>query len=172
MDLDSRVTENAGLWDDMLPKAIEHFIQGPCYQWGGSQKDPSSHCRIWWTPGPGQEIENKMVWPHLKVVWFSKDVQGKVKRKKRDRQKKSWEDNIKQCYENVKRQQNVSIYYYIFKLNCSNCFVSTYLDTESRCFLIVLCKSSVKLSSRLKTYPRKRRPCGRKDINPFLLGNP
>ena len=38
-----------------------------------------------------------MVWPHLKVVWFSKDVQGKVKRKtRRDRQKKSWEDNIKE----------------------------------------------------------------------------
>ena len=25
---------------------IEHFVQGPCYQRGGSQKDPSRHCRI------------------------------------------------------------------------------------------------------------------------------
>ena len=26
--------------------SIEHFVQGPCYQWGGSQKDPNSHQRI------------------------------------------------------------------------------------------------------------------------------
>ena len=27
----------------MLPEAVEHFVQGSCYQRGGSHKDPSSH---------------------------------------------------------------------------------------------------------------------------------
>ena len=47
MDPGYRVREKkAGFLDEMLPEAIEHFVQGPCYQLGGSQKDPSSHWRI------------------------------------------------------------------------------------------------------------------------------
>ena len=73
MDLGRRAREkNAGLWEEMLPKAIEQFVQGPCTcnQWGGSQKNLSSHWRIWWTPDPGTETEVKMVkrvWPRHKV---------------------------------------------------------------------------------------------------------
>ena len=55
--------KNAGLWDEMLPKNIEHFIQGPCYQCGrSSQKDPSRKWRLWRTPDPGQEAKNDVVW--------------------------------------------------------------------------------------------------------------
>ena len=33
MNLDFRLSEkNAGLWDEMLTEAFEHFDQGPCYQ--------------------------------------------------------------------------------------------------------------------------------------------
>ena len=43
VDLDNWVREKkVGLWDEMLPNAFEYFLQGPCYQWGGSQKDPRS----------------------------------------------------------------------------------------------------------------------------------
>ena len=38
-----------------------------------------------------------MVWPRLKVFWFSKNnPTGIVKEKRKDRQKKRWEDNIKE----------------------------------------------------------------------------
>ena len=68
----------------MLPEAIEHFLQGPCYQGGGSQKDPSSHRRIWLTPDFGQETETKIVWLRHKVFWFSKDNStGHSERKKK-----------------------------------------------------------------------------------------
>ena len=42
-------------------------------------------------------MKAKMVWPCLKVFWFSKDNRsGTVKgKRKRGRQKKRWEDNIK-----------------------------------------------------------------------------
>ena len=50
MDLDGRAREkDAGLWDEKLPKITEHLIQGPCHQWGCSQKDQSSHWKIWRT---------------------------------------------------------------------------------------------------------------------------
>ena len=40
--------------------------------------------RIWRTPGPGQETKAKMVWPCLKVFWFSKDnPTGHSERKKK-----------------------------------------------------------------------------------------
>ena len=48
---------------------------------------------------PGQETKAKMVWPCLKVFWFSKDIptgHSERKKKKRGRQKKRWEDNIKE----------------------------------------------------------------------------
>ena len=32
--------------DEMLPKTIEHLVQGPGYQRGGLQKYPRSHWRI------------------------------------------------------------------------------------------------------------------------------
>ena len=32
--------------DEMLPKVIEHFVQGPCDRWEGSELDPSTHWRI------------------------------------------------------------------------------------------------------------------------------
>ena len=74
IDLDGRARgKGAGLWDEMLPEATEHFVQGPCYQWGGSQKDPNCYWRIWWTPDPCQETETMIVWPRLNVFWFSKD---------------------------------------------------------------------------------------------------
>ena len=31
---------------EQLPKAIEHFVQGACYQRGGLMKDPSSYWSI------------------------------------------------------------------------------------------------------------------------------
>ena len=82
----------------MLTEAIEHFIYGPCYQLGGSQKDPSSHWKIERTPDPGQETEAKMVWPCFKSSSLAKTImQGTVKGKmKRGRQKKRREDNIKE----------------------------------------------------------------------------
>ena len=65
--------KNTDLWNEMLPETIAHFIQGPCDQWGGSQKDPGSHWRIWWTPDFGQETETNTVCPRFKDFWFSKD---------------------------------------------------------------------------------------------------
>ena len=94
MDLDSRAREeNAGLWDEMLSKVIE---KGTCFQWGSSQKDPSSHCRIWWTPYHGQETKIKVVWLCINVFWFSKDNStGHSEWKKKKRwQKKRWEVDI------------------------------------------------------------------------------
>ena len=50
------------------------------------------------TPDPRQNMKTKMVWPRLKVIGFSKDNptgHGEGK-KRRGRQKKRWEDNIKE----------------------------------------------------------------------------
>ena len=37
------------------------------------QKEPSSYWRIWQTSDYGQEMEIKVVWPHLNVFPLSKD---------------------------------------------------------------------------------------------------
>ena len=41
-------------------------------------------------------MKAKMVWPCLKVSWFSKDNPTGHSERKRGRQKKRWEDNIKE----------------------------------------------------------------------------
>ena len=52
VDFDSRVIKKkAGLWDEMILK-VKHFAQGPYNQLGGSQKDQSSHWRLWWGADP------------------------------------------------------------------------------------------------------------------------
>ena len=45
-----------------------------------------------------KETETKMVWPCFKVFWFSKDnpTWQSERKRKRGRQKKRWEDNIKE----------------------------------------------------------------------------
>ena len=46
-----------------------------------------------------QEMETKVVWPPLKVFWFSEDDSAghcEKKKKKRGRKKKRWGDNIKE----------------------------------------------------------------------------
>ena len=48
--------------------ATEQFVQEPCNHQGGSQEDPSSHWKIWWTPDPGHEMETKLF-----VFRFNKD---------------------------------------------------------------------------------------------------
>ena len=102
IDLDRRVIEkNAGFWDEMLLESFEYFVQRPCYQWEGSQKDPSSHWRIWRTPDPGQETEAKMFLLCFKVVWFSKDnPTGHSERKKKKRQTK---EKVGRQYQRVDR---------------------------------------------------------------------
>ena len=72
-----------------------------CHQWGCLQKDPSSRWKIWRTSDLGRETKAEEVWPHLKVFWFSKDDStGHSEREKwRGRQKKKWEDNIKEWQE-------------------------------------------------------------------------
>ena len=93
--------KNAGFWGEKLPEAIEHFIWGPCYQWGGSQKEPNSHWRILRTPDPGQETKAKMFWPCLKVFWFSKDnPTGHSERKQKQRQT---EEEVGRQYQGVDR---------------------------------------------------------------------
>ena len=43
----------------------------------------------------GQETETHVVWPHLEVLWHSKDyTAGHCERKNKGRQKKMWDDNI------------------------------------------------------------------------------
>ena len=85
----------------MLPEAIEHFVTSPCYQLGGSQKDPSSHWRIWRTSDPGQKTEAKMVWPCLKVFWFSQDnPTGRSERKRYTRQT---EEEVGRQYQRLDR---------------------------------------------------------------------
>ena len=102
MDLDCRVKEkNACLWDEMLPEAIEHFVQGPCYQWGSSQNDRMIQAAI------GEYDELLTLIKKRKLRWFghvsmssglAKTIlQGTVKGKRwRGRQKRRYEGNIKE----------------------------------------------------------------------------
>ena len=85
MDLDGRAREKStGLWDEMLLKAIEHFMQGPHNQWGGLRK-------IQATIGEYDELLT-MVKKCLAQTILQGTVIGK---RSRGRQKKRWEDNIK-----------------------------------------------------------------------------
>ena len=53
------------------------------------------------TPDPGQEAKAKMVWPCLKVFWFSKDnPTGHSERKKKKRQT---EEEVGRQYQRVVR---------------------------------------------------------------------
>ena len=53
------------------------------------------------TPDPGQETKAKMVWPCLKVFWFSKDnPTGHNERKKKKRQT---EEEVGRQYQRVDR---------------------------------------------------------------------
>ena len=47
-------------WDEMLMKATEHFVQGPCYQWRGLLKVSSSHWLQFVCKSERTETEN--VW--------------------------------------------------------------------------------------------------------------
>ena len=66
-----------------------------------TKKDPSSYWRIRRTPDPGQEAKAKLVWPCLKVFWFSKDnPTGHSDRKKKKRQT---EEEVGRQYQRVDR---------------------------------------------------------------------
>ena len=57
--------------------------------------------RVWRAPDPGQETKAKMVWPCLKVFWFSKDnPTGHSERKKKKRQT---EEEVGRQYQRVDR---------------------------------------------------------------------
>ena len=82
----------------MLPEAIEHFISGPCYQWKVRRK-------IQAVIGEYDQLLTLVKKRKLRLFGhvsrssgLAKTIlQGTVKEKrKRGRQKKRWEDNIKE----------------------------------------------------------------------------
>ena len=60
------------------------------------------------SPDPGQETKTKMVWPCLKVFWFSKDnPTGHSERKKKKRQT---EEEVGRQYQRVDRNGLCQLY--------------------------------------------------------------
>ena len=66
----------------------------------GSQQNPECSWSAWWSPNHGKETETQIVWPHLKILWHGEDNSARdserSKKARRGRQKKRWEDNIKE----------------------------------------------------------------------------
>ena len=54
----------------------------------------------WWSPNHGKATETLMVWPYLKIFWHGEDNfagdSEEEEDRRRVRQKKRWEDNIKE----------------------------------------------------------------------------
>ena len=76
-----------------------HFLQWPCDERGGLQ--PSSECNwsTWWSPYHGEETEVQIVWAHLKIPGMEKSIlvgDSEMSKTTGGRQKKRWEDNIKE----------------------------------------------------------------------------
>ena len=53
------------------------------------------------TPGPGQEMETKKVWPRFKVFWFSKD--NPIGHSEREKKKRQTEEEVGRQYQRVDR---------------------------------------------------------------------
>ena len=68
--------------------------------WQTRRLQHNSECNwsVWWSPNHGKGTETWMVWPHLKILWHGEDSSaGALKgARRRERQKKKWEDNIKE----------------------------------------------------------------------------
>lgn len=93
--LDSRIREKyPGAWDEMLSKAIEHFVQWPYSKWGGSQKGTSGQFDF----GKLLTLVKKRKWRLFGHVssWAKTILHDTVKEKRRrGGQKKRFEDNVK-----------------------------------------------------------------------------
>ena len=92
--------KKAGLWNGMLPKTVDYFIRGPCYQWGGLQE---TYAAI------GDDDELLTLVMKLILRWFGHVsrssglaemiMHGTIKGRRSSRQKKMWEDIIRSWQE-------------------------------------------------------------------------
>ena len=99
LDLDSRNREkDPSPWDEMLQETSEHFLQRPCDERGGSQQNPECNWSAWWSPNHGKKRKLRWYGHISRSSGMAKTIlQGTVKgARRRGRQKKRWEDNIKE----------------------------------------------------------------------------
>ena len=99
MDLDWRVREkNAGFEMRCYHRLLNISYKDRVTNEEVHRKIQAAFGGIWRTSDPGQETKAKMVWHVSRSSGLAKTIlQGTVKgKRKRGRQKKRWEDNIKE----------------------------------------------------------------------------
>ena len=96
----SQQRTNTSHGNEVLPQDAMHLIQRPChcYQWGSLCQDPAGNGTTW---GPPEYLKrHKLKWyEHVsRSSGVAKTIlQGTVKKRRRwGRQKKRWEDNIRE----------------------------------------------------------------------------
>ena len=101
MDPHSRAPKkNTSHGNEVQPQDTTHLIQRPCYQWGSPCQNPAGN---WTTRRPAdhrKETQTAVVWscPPVHQVWPkpSCKAQRKGKVRRQGRQRKRWEDNIRE----------------------------------------------------------------------------
>ena len=61
--------------------SAEHFLQRPCDEREGSQKNPEYNWSAIWSPNHSLETETRMVSPHLKIFWHGEDYSAGDRKK-------------------------------------------------------------------------------------------
>ena len=99
MDPYSRVPKkNTSHGNEVLQHAIMHLIQRPCYQWESLSQDPADSQTTRRPPDHRKEMQTTVVWLCLPFIRSGQShlARHSDRGKKRGRQRKKWEDNIRE----------------------------------------------------------------------------
>ena len=90
--------KNTSHGNEVLPQDTAHLMQRPRYQRGSLRQDPAGTRTTRRPSDYHNERQTEVVWTCLRSSGLAKTVlQGKVRgRRKQGRQKKRWEDNIRE----------------------------------------------------------------------------
>ena len=99
MDPHSRAPKkNTGHGNEVLPQDTTHLIQRPCYQRGSPCQDPTGNWTTRRPPDDRKETQTEVVWSCFPFIRSGQNhlARHSERGKKTGRQRKRWEDNIRE----------------------------------------------------------------------------
>ena len=89
--------KDTGTGDEMFPQTPRYLIQRSHNQWGSESQNRKCHWTIWRPPDFSEKTQTEVVRAHHTIIWTSQDCPtGNSSKRETKRQKKRWEDNIKE----------------------------------------------------------------------------
>ena len=91
--------KDTGTGDEMFPQIPRYLIviQRSHNQWGSESQNWKHHRAIWRPPDFSEKVQTEVVWACHTIIWTGQDYPtGNSSRRETKRQRKWWEDNIKE----------------------------------------------------------------------------